>query len=107
MTFATKAKIVLASCVLLGLANALILSIIGPAVRRNSQDNPWHSQFVSARALIFRPFILLPVLILGLWAVYWALKLPDNKAQETTKLVVLAVAAISLIGFLLTWVYRT
>jgi hypothetical protein len=105
LTFASKAKLVLTGCIAVGVFNAVLLTHIGPTVRRNRQTEPLHLQFVSARALCFRPVILLPCLIFLFGMTYWALRPSSGKYQETTRLLVLAAAACALIGILLTWTY--
>jgi hypothetical protein len=99
--------LVLTGCIALGVFNAVLLTHIGPTVRRNRQNEPLHLQFVSAQALFFRPVILLPCLIFLVGMTYWALRPSSGKFQDTTRLVVLAVAECALIGILLTWIYNT
>lgn len=105
MTFSTKAKIVLLACAFIELVNCLFLSLAGPAIRKNQQTVPWHSQYVYAQAFVFPPFILIPCLILLFGMMYWALKPPSTTRGETSKLVVLALAAFGLLGLITTWVF--
>lgn len=100
-----KAKVVVAASLLVGVIDALLVMALGPSRLGGSTANPWHPYFSALRKFMFDPATLIAYLLLCGAMLYWASRPPLRKSQETAKLAVLGMVAISVVGLLISWFF--
>ena|SRR5690349_3246974 len=105
-TYRKRANAVLVACLILGVANAIVLYALGTSGRDALHANIARPYYLPLRTLMFRPPVLILYVALLAFVLRWAWKQPASESGEMTKLGILAMAVYSAIGVFLTFIFK-
>jgi len=104
ITFRSKAVLVVVGCLAVFTLNALWLRSLD---RSDLHSLPWYQDYLTYRALLLQPFVLLP---LGLFVILGLLKLYKNQKKTATnerqQLYLLALVCSTVLGLVLVALFK-